>query len=254
MISNWQNFLSIIPIAAAVSAIVFLVKFFGKVISDQTPFADDRKWLEEIGGVKFFAGYVLSPIIWVSLWYSRGWKFWLFPKEDLWIFIISIVSLVIASAVRIKAIDFFTNNEFDEGDIGVFFKKIFDFKNDIKLSKGDWLIMMKFLFLSANSFFIIVLLFYFYKWHAYYHLFAAIIYLFNHLIVFALLISLNRGNILRANIEFIDSKKKSIKNCRILKANDDNIRVKSGKRVFLLNKSIISRLEFVKDSKKGVKK
>ena len=67
MISNWQNLLSIIPIAVVVSAIVFLVKFFGKVISDQTPFADDRKWLEEISGVKFFTGYVLSPIVWVSL-------------------------------------------------------------------------------------------------------------------------------------------------------------------------------------------
>lgn len=252
--SDLQNLVAFIPAAVIISIIVFLVRFFGKVIADQVPFADDRKWLEEIGGVKFFTGYILSPLLWVFLWYSRGWRFWLFPKEDFWIFIISLVSIIIATVVKTKSSDFFINNDFDDGNLGLFIKKLAGFKDKLKLNKGDWMILLKFIFLSANTLFIAVLMFYFYEWHSYYHILVAIIYFFNHLILFAFLTSLNKRNILIANIEFIDRKRKPFNNCRIIKVNNDNAKVIYNKKGFIINKSLISTIEIISKKSKRKKK
>jgi hypothetical protein len=242
---NWQQITTYIPIAIASSVIIFLVRFFGKAISDQTPYADDRKWLEEISGVKFFTGYILSPLIWVMLWYSRGWKFWLFPKEDIWLLILSVVMAIISAAVILQSSKFFKNNDFDEGDITLFFKKAFNFKDDIKLNKGDWVILLKFFILSLVSFGTIVLLIFFYKWQAYYQLAAGVIYLFSHLTFFALLSSLSRKNILLANIRFNDKKIKPLTNCRVLKVNNDSVRVRIKNNVSIINKSSILKIDII---------
>lgn len=243
---DWQQITTYIPIVAILSIVVFFIRFFGKVIADQTPFADDRKWLEEISGVKFFTEYILSPFIWCFLWYSRGWMIWLFPKEDIWLFVISLVSIIIVAVVRIKSFDFIVNDDFDEGNIALFFKKIYSTKEKIKLNKGDWMVLLKFVILSVNTIFIIILMLYFYKRQAYYHLAAAFIYLFNHLIIFALLTSLNKRNILMANIEFINKQTEPIINCRIIKVNDDNVKIKFQGKGALINKTIISKIEFIK--------
>jgi hypothetical protein len=54
-----QNLVSLVPPAIIISAIAYLVHFFGKIISDQQPYTDDRDWYAEVSGVFFFLGTIL---------------------------------------------------------------------------------------------------------------------------------------------------------------------------------------------------
>ena len=56
------------PPAIIISVVAYLVHFFGKIIADQWPYADDREWYAEISGVYFFLGTVLfSSVLGVLL-------------------------------------------------------------------------------------------------------------------------------------------------------------------------------------------
>jgi hypothetical protein len=58
-----QNLSSFVEPAILLSALVFLVRFFGKIIADQVPFVDDRKWHIELAGVMFVWKYFISAAI-----------------------------------------------------------------------------------------------------------------------------------------------------------------------------------------------
>lgn len=50
---NYAPLLNLIPPAIAITVIAYLARFFGKVIEDQNPFSDDRKWAIELSGTMF---------------------------------------------------------------------------------------------------------------------------------------------------------------------------------------------------------
>jgi len=57
-----NNYISqLIPAAITLSAAAYLVRFFGKVIADQKAFSDDRNWEIELSGVGFLFNLVLIP-------------------------------------------------------------------------------------------------------------------------------------------------------------------------------------------------
>lgn len=241
---NFQELVQLIPIAVIISIIVFLVRFFGKAISDQVPFADDRKWHEELSGIMFFSNYILSPIILVGILYLRGFRFWQFPKEDLFIILISLLVFISLSITSRKSIAFFIDNKFTEGNYLEFLKKYFT--NNSKIDLGDLMIYYRVLFFPIVSLGIIYLLILFYQWNSYYHLLISLIYLFFHLTSFAIFTSLLKRNIFIANIKFIDKSIKSINKCRVLKVNNDNIRVLVKNRVLVINKDKVLQIERLK--------
>ncbi|NCD01120.1 hypothetical protein EOL94_03455 [bacterium] len=241
---DFQELVQLIPIAVIISIIVFLVRFFGKAISDQVPFADDREWHEELSGIMFFSNHVLSPIILVGILYLRGFRFWLFPKEDLFIILISLVVFISLSVTNRKSIAFFIDNKFTEGNYLESLKK--SFKNNSKIDFGDSMIYYRVLFFPIVSLATIYLLILFYQWSLYYHLLISFIYLFFHLTSFAIFTSLLKRNIFIANIKFIDKSIKSINKCRVLKVNNDNIRVLVKNRVLVISKDKILQIERLK--------
>ncbi len=237
---NFQELVQLIPIAVIISIIVFLVRFFGKAISDQVPFADDRKWHEELSGIMFFSNYILSPIILVGILYLRGFRFWLFPKEDLFIILISLVVFISLSITSRKSISFLKDSKFTEGNYLESLKK--SFRNN-KKDFGDSMIYYRFLFFPIVTLGIIYLLILFYRWESYYHLLISLIYLFFHLTSFAIFTSLLKRNIFVANIKFIDKSIKPINKCRILKVNNDNIRILVKSKVLIVNKDKVLQIE-----------
>ncbi len=236
-----QELVQFIPLAVIISIIVFLVKFFGKAISDQVPFTDNRKWHEELSGIIFFSNYVLSPLILISIIYLRGFRFWLFPKEDVLILLISLVIFISLSITGRKSIAFFMDNKFTEGNYLESLKK--SFKKDSEIDFGDSMIYYKYLFFPFTSIGIMYLLTLFYKWGSFYHLLISLIYLFFHLTSFAIFTSLLKKNIFIANIKFIDKNINPVIRCRVLKVNDDNVRVLSKGKVLIINKDKILQLE-----------
>jgi len=245
--SNFLSLITIVPIAVILSIVFFLIKFFGKAYSDQVPFADNRSWHEELFGISFFSYYILSPAILMLIIYSSGWKFWSFPPEDWLLLAIGFLAFISLTVASNKAKIFFEDDNFYEGDYISTLKKSLNTKNDVKADNGDQIVLYRFFIFPVITLLIMYGMSLLFRLEAYYFLFSAVIYLFFHLTSFALLLSLIKRNILRANINFVDNQKETIKNCRIIKINNDNVKIKTeDNRFFLLSKTIISDIEFIK--------
>jgi hypothetical protein len=76
----------LIPPAIVISALAYLTSFFGKTISDQIPFTDDRKWHIEIAGVLFITNLVTGGLIGVSL--ANAWTW---GTNHWWLHVITLV-------------------------------------------------------------------------------------------------------------------------------------------------------------------
>lgn len=250
--------LKIVPIAVILSVVYFLIKFFGKAYADQVPFADDRSWHEELFGISFFSGQVLSPAISVLLLFSKGWKFWQFLKED-WL-LLGISFLVFISSIIIgnKSKKFFNDDNFFEGNYFSSLKKISDLKNK-KIDDSDKTVLLRVLFFPFVTILIMWGVLLLYSWTAYYHLVSAVIILFFYLTTLALMLSLMKRHILKANIYFINTQERIIKQCRVIKVNNDNIKIKTNDGKFvIINKASVLKMEFINNSnikkKKDIKK
>jgi len=243
---TWQQLINFIPIAVIVSIIVFLVKFFGKASADQVPFVDNRSWHEELFGIEFFATRFASPLIFIFILYSRHWNPLKFTSEDLWLFVFGFISVIMLSFASKNSINFFKDDNFDDGNIFSFVKRLFNNKNVEKFNQGEKLLVLKHFVFPLVAYFMMVMLVLFYEWGSYYHLLIAIIYFLFFLLSFALLLSLKKRNILRADIKFVNDREDEIKDCRVLKINEDNIKVKiTNNKVLILNKSTVSRIEVI---------
>jgi hypothetical protein len=246
-ILNINNIINVVPVAVILSVVFFLVKFFGKAYSDQVPFADDRSWHEELFGISFFSSQVLSPAISVLLLFSKGWKFWQFLKED-WL-LLGISTLVFVSSIIIsnKSKKFFNDDNFYEGNYFLSLKKMSDSDNK-KIDDSDKTALLRTLFFPLITILIMLGTLSLYRWGAYYHLIGAIIVLFFYLTTLALMFSLMKRHILKANIHFINAREEIIKKCRVIKVNNDNVKVKTEDGQFvIINKACILKIEFIKD-------
>jgi hypothetical protein len=54
---------NLITPAIIISLTVFLVHFFGKIIADAKPFADDRNWEIQLSGISFFINIIVIPSV-----------------------------------------------------------------------------------------------------------------------------------------------------------------------------------------------
>lgn len=242
---NFYELIQLIPVAVIISVIIFLVKFFGKAYSDQVPFADDRSWHEELFGIFFFFGQILSPAILVLLLFSKGWKFWHFLREDWVLFGISVLVLIASTIVNNKSKKFFSDNNFFEGNYLLSLEKISkpDNKN---IDDSDKTALLKTLFFPLVTILIMCGVLLLYRWMAYYHLVSSIFILFFYFTALALIFSLMKRHILKADIYFIDKREKAIKCCRVIKVNNDNVKIKTKDGKFLIiNKASVFKMEFI---------
>ena len=194
---NWEILTSLIPPAIVVTFMVFCVKFFGKAVSDQKPFADDRDWQRELDGVNFFTRNILSPIIGVLIFRSKNFNPFLFTKYDFLLILLSLVVIATLLVVNKQAHKFLKNNKLDDDKMKASFNRSI---------------------LSLISFGIILLLIQFFSKEMYFYFISGSIYFIIYLVAVAIYESLKNENIFIANIYFIDKTK--MNNCRIMKIND----------------------------------
>lgn len=254
-ILNYQNLTTIIPISVILSLTYFLIKFFGKAYSDQVPFADNRSWHEELFGISFFSSQVLSPAISVLLLFSKGSEFWHFKKED-WI-LLGVSALLFISSLIIskKSNKFFSDDNFYEGNYFSSLKKISNPDNK-EINDSDKIALLKTLFFPSITILIMWSVLVLCRLGAYYHLIGALIVLFFYLTTLALMFSLVKRHILKANIYFISKEEEKIEKCRVIKVNNDNVKVRTDDGKFIIiNKACILKIEFIENlSKKLIEK
>lgn len=68
-----MQYLSLIQPAILITVSAILIRFFGKVISDQKPFSDDRNWEIELNGLNFFLRFIIFYGV-IGFWVASKWN------------------------------------------------------------------------------------------------------------------------------------------------------------------------------------
>lgn len=238
---NLQNILTLIPAAVIIASVVFLVKFFGKITSDQVPFADSRSWHEELTGITFFINWVISPSVFAYILYSEGWSF----KFEIWDVLLFVAWLVFVNNVnflRKLNIKFFKEDYSFEDDM---VKIISVLKDDSRFGKALFL-YLRYAILLLTPIALTILLFYYINWSVSPHYYFSLgVYILFSFIYVAILLSLSRKNINFVNISFNNGNE--ILDCRLLKVNKDNIRVRIDNRACIINKNEVLSISYLND-------
>jgi hypothetical protein len=201
------------------SSFILLTNFFGKIILREIPFREDNKTNRAIVGSLFLFGYFsLQLLIW---WLFTG-DYWNLLKNDdgHWIIFLLIANLFSS---------FFMDREIKIFKTGQNKKRI----SIVMLA----LFAISIVFSYATVKFIIE--------EKFDYLFASLVLLFSQLMTSAEIFSLAFGDIVFANIFFMDEKKKTIKNCRIIADSKEEIIIKQSGKIVILNRNIISKIEIL---------
>lgn len=240
----WQQLVNFIPIAVIISAIVFLVKFFGKITSDQVPFADSRSWHEELTGIIFFINWVISPSVFAYILYSEGWSFE-FRIWDVFLFISWILFVINVNFLRKLSKKFFEEDYPYERDM-------IQIANGLKEDSGTrkaFVLCLRYALLLLSPIALMILLFYYINWDVKFHYYFSLgVYILFSFIYVAILLSLNKKN-----INFVDIRLNNgeiINNCRLLKVNQDNVRAKVNGNLCIINKNEVLSINYLGEKEK----
>lgn len=221
----------LLPPAVIVSILAFLIYLFGKVTTVYSPFADDRKLKIEISGVSFILNHIITPAAGIFFIYKLGIAlinyniFQFFGNLFLQFILLVIVIIIISSFTLIE-------------------KRTNDFIYEDKAITGDKYYSLQNILFYLFTMFMISLIILLNKQEEFLYAILVIMYLFIHLLGLAIFLSLKNENISITNIYFITSSgEKPIKECRILKVNDDNVRIIKNNIAMIINKSQILRIE-----------
>ena len=231
--TDYSALVSLIPPAVALALLAYFIRLFGKIIADQKPFSDDREWEIELGGIMFMImlaqGIVgAAAAIYGPLLLSYRWMH----------------SVDFAIVAVLLGLTFWANAALSQRffliDGGTLQKNNELFSFFYKLGKHAPISLVPVVlfyagtveYLSGSVVWIVLI------W-------ALILYT---LIVLALIYSLRRmmkQERVGVDIHFVDRSRKPLKNVIILKVNDDNIRLRHGDTVMIINKDQVLKLEMV---------
>lgn len=237
---------NLITPAIILSVAAYIIRFYGKVISDQKPFSDDRDWDIELSGVMFF----MIMFVPVASGFFSALKFgWLIPFA--WI---RITIIVLSSVWLSIIIDVLTEK--------IYKIKIPSIQNLVKSAKDSGIeIKNPGVIFWITNYYVIIWFFPFlysyiltveYQYQNIEQLFSAGILVFLNSFLIALFYSLRKNRPWRVDVIFIN-KRRSLFDVMLLKMNKDTVRIKKGDKVTIVNKDQVERIEII-PSKEGVKK
>lgn len=207
------------------SLFVLLTSFFGKIVLREIPFKEDTKTGRSIMGMLFLSGYFIIQLI---IWAVLTGDYWDFIKngDGYWIVVLLIVNFI--SSVHA------------EKEIKLFNKE--------QNKKRIFVVMLEIFLLSIIFSYIPILFFVEGKFD---YLSVSLVLLLSQLMTNAEIFFLWSGDIIFANIYFINDKKKSIKNCRIIRDSKEDIIIQRKDKTIILNRNIVSKIEILDAGKKN---
>lgn len=232
---DYSQLLALIPPAIAISLFVYLIHFFGKIIADQEPVVDDRKWHVQLAGTMFMVN-MLSGLLGIYLANLAPWGLDAWWLHGVTFFVLSFLAGVLYCNNLRESTRVFNYKknmlaaiEKRTDGFVTFYARIGDF-----IGVGILPVVLFYFgtleFLSGNIYWTIF--------------FASMIFLV--FIFSAYNYSLRRlKDITPVDIHFIDKERETIVGARILKMNDDNVRARVGDTILILNKSEILKTEMV---------
>jgi len=227
---NYTDLSNLLPPTIAVATLAYFSRFFGKIIADQKPFSDDRTWEIELNGFHFLLNLIVTGAI--GIWLASLYQFDITAGGH-WANLILI--LVIGGALLFVSTAM-TNNVYD---IEMPLMKIV--AKD-KASIHAWAVAGKFVPMSFVPIIIFYLLTQEYNAHNILWLAITACSALPVLIFLAFIHSLRSYKKQHASVYFIDSRPPLL-NVFILKVNPDNIRLRDGNKIIILNKSQVLYIE-----------
>ncbi len=242
-----ENLNNFITPAIFIALLVFLVRFFGRAVSDQKPLVDDRKWEADVQGVFFIVNKIFIPALVVMMYVQKKEYFW--PLNNFWNnlinfnnpFVIQDLYLFIFFAIYFIIFTIFSFRLWS-------FAEMKTKKDSKKIWKEiDW---KQFYKEAAIKFFIrlipiaiIAFLYVVYLTKDWIYFTYSLLLAFVSFFGLAAVESLTKKNIVKVNIYFIDKKNSPVKSCRVVRENSDNIRILKNNKSLIINKSQILKIE-----------
>jgi len=237
MLFDTQNLPQLIQPAILLSAIVFLIHFFGKIISDQKPFSDNRRWEIELSGVMFFANFiVLYGIIGASL--AIKWNIVNSMGHWVSLFIVLFISGFIQFStlylteqnykIQMPLLEKIrSNNKILNQEVKIPYMK----------KKSTNRIVLGF---SSLIFMYILISEYFIGDPLWFSIFA--IEIFVSYLILAINYSLINIQPIIVDV-YVAGQSEPVKQALLLKVNDDNLRLRQDDKIIILNKNKVDKIE-----------
>lgn len=225
---------TLIPPAIALSVLAYFVNFFGKVIADQQPFTDDRKWHVQVAGSVFVLNIIFSSTIGIYLANIIPFRVNHWLEHTLVFVVLSVISTALyfhnsQESSRVynyrKAINAEVDKKLD-GLLSVYAKIGKCALPAVVPIITSYLVTLE--YFSGNQYLLVIfgiIGFYILFWSAFQ-------------------LSLRKLNeIAPINIYFTDKDREPICGAQVLKYNDDNIRVRVENKILILNKAEVHTIE-----------
>jgi len=227
-----QIFTAVLPPAILLGILAYLTKFFGSVISDQKPFADDRKYQIELSGIAFMLILIQGVIGIVGALYGPplheyGWMHFvnLTVVSIIFSFFHCVNNVFFAKYFKLRRKTFSGITMHDSALANFFLKAgqrvplsiatiILFYIGTIEYLSGDW-----FWFIYTGSF------------------------IFYTLTLMAASLSMRKMEERLVDVYFVNREREAIKNAMVLKVNVDNVRLRVEDTIMIINKSEIFKLE-----------
>ena len=237
MDSIYPQLVNLIPPAVLLGVVAYLVRFFGRAITDQRPFADDRNWDIEISGIYFFLSFILfSGILGVlgalrfGTLYTDHWaRFVIIGICITWLWLLG--GLYAKKVYGIKFLwlqSFFIGDPDKEGKAEKLGESILKISRYIPL----WIFSVIFIYILTLE----------YQSNSIGWMLFNGVEIFIGFIFMALIYSLLPLRLPQVDIFFNDGT--AMQNVTLLKMNSDNIRIKDGDQVVVINRDQVKKVEF----------
>ncbi|MGC9611034.1 MAG: hypothetical protein ABSE68_02330 [Minisyncoccia bacterium] len=233
---DWETASKFITPAIIASALAYLVRFFGKVIADQKPYADNRNWLIELAGIFFVSSTAFWGVIGAVLALRIGD---LGTGHLLRCVIVLILIGWLWLAAHFSSEEIYKNRQ-DLTRLNVN-DEIKAFAEDFRkwvLKIDHWIPQISFPIIFAY-----LLTLEYLSWSLGWFI-AIFSQVFMGFLFLAWKYSLSTTRLPEVDIYFMGSDE-PLRGVLLLKINDDNVRVRDGNKVIVLNKSQIKRMEFI---------
>lgn len=242
---NWQNLQPWLAPAVILSAAAFLSRFFGKVITDQKAFSDNRDWDVEFFGIWFLADFLFPPaVIAIALLsYFKGVILEnlnaiaavFFPLTYHWVDLAVVFLIILYCAIAGSII---ARERYNVSRIMPNISEATNNKRFIRIINMNAALLQFFVVLLVLVFGIEVIA------GNIFWITAFSIELFSALLLIALNYSLMKHSFPKINVFYI-SKKIPSRNVMLLKMNEDTLKIRKGEKTVIIERSDLLRIEIL---------
>ncbi|HMO78142.1 MAG TPA: hypothetical protein PKA42_02520 [Candidatus Paceibacterota bacterium] len=230
---EYSEIFELVPSALAVTLFLYLIHFFGKIIVDQIPYSDDRRWSIQLHGTIFMVNMLAGGFgIWLAVHFplgiGEGWlHFWSFV-------ILGLIGGTLLCHTLVESSKLYSHRTKQIEKLNKMTDGFFLFYAKIGSRIGVGVLPIILFYFGTLEYFTESI-----PWMIFSFTFIFIIFVWSALGYSLRLIK----ELPQVNIYFADSNIQPLIGAKLIKVSDDTVRVRSSNTIILLNKNNIQKIE-----------